>query len=173
MRPVLPIVDGEVVLTAARPWRHLSIAEGRWGGQVAGGDQEGATPLADGLSYARAKAFRRQLTPPELTLWRCVRAKRFLGYKFRRQHPVGPYILDFYCAAAKLAVEIDGQSHDHPERIEHDRRRTGWLGRRGIRVMRIAAVDVRDELDGVMEFILMVLRQRCEALGPVSPPPGR
>ncbi len=80
---------------------------------------------------------------------------------------------DVYCAAAKLAVEIDGQSHDHPERIEHDRRRIGWLGQRGIRVMRIAAVDVRDELDGVMEFILMVLRERCEALGPALPPPGR
>jgi len=116
--------------------------------------------MPDGLSYSRAKAFRRRMTPPEARLWRCVRANRFRGFKFRRQHPVGPYILDFYYAEARLAVEIDGASHGDPVRIAHDRRRTAWLGRQGIRVIRLRAVDVRDELEGVLAFIVNVVRER-------------
>ena len=116
--------------------------------------------MPDSLSYIRAKTFRRQMTPPEARLWNCVRAGRLRGLKFRRQHPVGAYILDFYCAEAKLAIEIDGATHEQADQIAHDRRRTGWLGTQGIRVIRIRASDVRDELDGVMNFILTVVRER-------------
>jgi very-short-patch-repair endonuclease len=109
--------------------------------------------MADGISYQRARAFRRRLTPPEARLWIRLKGDRLGGLGFRKQHPVGPYILDFYCAAAKLAVEVDGASHNTEERIVHDARRTVWLSRKGIRVIRIAALAVRDETNAVLEFI--------------------
>ena len=116
--------------------------------------------MMEDATYAFAKRLRRPMTPPEARLWTRVRAHRLQGYKFRRQHPVGPYILDFYCAAARLAVEVDGRAHEHPDRIAHDRRRTRWLATQGIRVIRIAAHDVRDELEGVLAFIARVVRER-------------
>ena len=116
--------------------------------------------MADSQSYIRAKSFRRQMTPPEARLWNCVRANRLHGLKFRRQHPIAPYILDFHCAEAKLAIEIDGTSHEQADQIAHDRRRTAWLGQQCIRVIRLRASDVRDELDGVLHFILTVVRER-------------
>ena len=104
-------------------------------------------------SVSRARVLRRKLTPPEARLWTRLRGRGLGALKFRRQHPIGPYVLDFYCAEATLAVEIDGASHDHPDRIEHDRRRTSWLNTQGIRVIRISAEAVRIELDGVLDFI--------------------
>ncbi|WP_414644883.1 endonuclease domain-containing protein [Brevundimonas sp.] len=118
------------------------------------------------------------MTPPEARLWTRVRAHRLQGFKFRRQHPCGPYILDFYCAAARLAIEVDGRGHEHPDQIARDRRRTRWLAAQGIRVMRIAAHDVRDELDGVLGFIARVVRERIADIGAApsttrAKPPGR
>ena len=117
------------------------------------------------------------MSPPEARLWSRLRARRLEGCKFRRQHPCGAFILDFYCAAARLAVEVDGESHNDPDQIAHDRRRTRWLAARGIRVVRIAAVDVRDELDGVLAFIVRVVRERTANRGAPSTPragsPGR
>lgn len=74
-----------------------------------------------------------------------------LNLHFRRQHPIGPYILDFYCDAAKLAVEVDGGGH--VGRADYDARRDGWLQAHGIRTLRIPAVSVRDNIDGVIETI--------------------
>ncbi|HZW17160.1 MAG TPA: endonuclease domain-containing protein [Brevundimonas sp.] len=111
-------------------------------------------------TYGCAKRLRRPMTPPEARLWTRLRGHRLGGHKFRRQHPVGPYITDFYCAAARLAVEVDGRIHDDPLQMAHDRRRTAWLARQGIRVIRIAALSVRDELDGVLSFIDRVVQER-------------
>jgi very-short-patch-repair endonuclease len=105
--------------------------------------------------------MRREMTPPEARLWSAVRAGRLNGLKFRRQHPIGPFILDFYCAAAKLAVEVDGQVHASAAQAEHDRRRTVWLAERGTRVIRLNAIDVRDEFGGVLDFLLSIVRERC------------
>lgn len=105
------------------------------------------------------------MTPPEARLWIRLRGHRLAGYKFRRQHPIGPYITDFYCCAARLAVEVDGRVHDCPDQVEHDRRRTRWLAAHDVRVIRIAAVDVRDELDGVLAFIVRVVRERLADTG--------
>ena len=113
------------------------------------------------LTVERARSLRRVMTPPETRLWNRLRAKRLGGLKFRRQHPIGPFILDFYCAEAKLAVEVDGRIHDDPDRLDHDRRRTAWLQRQEIRVVRLAAESVRTELDGVLAFIARVARERC------------
>ncbi|WP_395652099.1 endonuclease domain-containing protein [Brevundimonas sp.] len=133
--------------------------------------------MADGISYQRARAFRRRLTPPEARLWVQLKGDRLAGLGFRKQHPVGPYILDFYCAAAKLAVEVDGAVHFEDGQVAHDARRTVWLGGRGIRVIRVAAVAVRDELEGVLGFIRREAEARVVVKNPpgetVSPPPSR
>ena len=113
------------------------------------------------LTVERARELHRRMTPPETRLWDRLRGKRLAGLKFRRQHPIGPYILDFYCPSARLAVEVDGRSHDRPDRVAHDRRRTAWLRERNIRVIRLAAESVRTELDGVLDFIARVVRERC------------
>ncbi|MGO4409364.1 MULTISPECIES: endonuclease domain-containing protein [unclassified Brevundimonas] len=98
--------------------------------------------------------MRRALTPPEARLWIQVKRGGLEGLKFRRQHPVGPYILDFYCHAARLAVEVDGAGHDDPEQIAHDERRTHWLASQGVEVLRVRSTDVRDHLEGVLAVIL-------------------
>jgi very-short-patch-repair endonuclease len=89
------------------------------------------------------------MTPPELRLWLALRRKSHAGLRFRRQHPVGPYILDFYCPAAHLAVEVDGDTHNYRDDTGRDR----CLKGRGIRVLRIPAADLRDRLDDVMDAI--------------------
>ena len=104
-------------------------------------------------TLARARALRRTLTLPEVVLWQALRGQKLHGLRFRRQHPVGPWILDFYCDAARLAVEVDGQGHEHPDQMRHDARRTEWLNRRGITVCRIPARDVLGNLDGVLVAI--------------------
>lgn len=126
--------------------------------------------MADGLSFTRAKAFRKALTPQEFRLWQVLRRDRVGKIKFRRQHPIGPYILDFYCAAAKLAIEIDGAVHNEPKQIAHDRRRTAWLHERGVRVVRLSAVSVMTDQAAVVDFIYDVVRSRLAA---ESPPPDR
>ena len=104
---------------------------------------------APDLTIARARALRRRMSLPEVILWKAVRRGR-LGVHFRRQHPEGPWILDFYCHDARLAVEVDGATHDDAERIRLDRKRTAWLERRGISVHRIPARAVLGNLDGVL-----------------------
>jgi len=105
------------------------------------------------LTYRRAARFRRNLTPPEARLWISLKAKTLSGHRFRRQHPIGPYILDFYCPSACLALEVDGALRDYPEQLAHDARRTDWLARQGVRVLRIRATDIRDYLDGVLALV--------------------
>ena len=119
--------------------------------------------MADGISYERARAFRRRLTPPEARLWVRLKGDRLAGLGFRKQHPVGPYILDFYCAAAKLAVEVDGSVHGAAHQAAHDARRTAWLKGKGIRVIRVAALMVRDELDGVLDFVRLEAEARLSS----------
>ena len=99
-----------------------------------------------------AKRLRRELTLPEGLLWRELR-KRPGGLKFRRQHPAGPYVLDFYCDSAKLAVEVDGEAHGMGNRPERDAERDAWLGLRNVRVLRIPARDVLADLEAVVHYI--------------------
>ena len=87
----------------------------------------------------RANRLRRNLTAPERLLWFMLRRNR-QGLHFRRQHPVGPFILDFYCAEAKLCVEVDGPMHD--DRAHYDERRTDWLAKEGIRVLRFTVAEL-------------------------------
>jgi very-short-patch-repair endonuclease len=96
------------------------------------------------------------MTPPELKLWQALRSQQTGGWRFRRQHPVGPWILDFYFVEQALAIEGDGWSHNMGE-IGRDERRDADLGRRGVRVIRFAAADVMKNLDGVIETIIAKL----------------
>jgi very-short-patch-repair endonuclease len=105
---------------------------------------EGAV-RAKPLTFERARRLRRELTLPEIILWDCLRKGRLEALRFRRQHPVGPYIVDFYCAGARLAVEIDGAGHGHPDQARHDGLRDQWLADRRIRVLRLAASEVLDD----------------------------
>ena len=73
---------------------------------------------------------------------------------FRRQHPIGPYVLDFYCAKARLAVEIDGMSHDVGDRPERDLRRDAWLKTLGVTVMRIPAGEIARNVDSTVDAIV-------------------
>ena len=106
-------------------------------------------------------AFRRSLrtspTTPERILWGRLRRRQLQGFKFRRQHPVGDYVLDFYCLERKLAVEVDGDSHYVASGPAHDEGRTIVLAREGIRVLRFTNIEVVAELDGVIEAIIQGL----------------
>ena len=124
--------------------------------------------------FNRARALRRQMSLPEVLLWRALR-KRALpgGVRFRRQHPIGPYILDFYCPAARLAVEVDGIAQDNAPRAEHDQCREASLARRGVRVLRIRASDVLS--DKTLEGVLVGIERAAapSAALRAAPPPAR
>jgi len=112
---------------------------------------------------ARAKELRRQLTLPEGLLWRFLRSRPG-GFKFRRQHPLGPYVLDFFCREAGLAVEVDGAAHNMGDNPARDERRDVWMAAQGVRTLRIAASDVLGEMEAVMAAILLACAER-------APPP--
>jgi very-short-patch-repair endonuclease len=110
------------------------------------------------LVKSNIKIFARQLrknqTEMESRLWQYLRDRRLGGYKFRRQHPVSGYILDFYCPEKKVAVELDGGQHDLAEQMEYDQIRTDILEKMGIKVLRYWDNAVLQNLDGVLDDIL-------------------
>ncbi len=93
------------------------------------------------------------MTLPEGLLWQILR-KRPSGFKFRRQHPLPPYVLDYYCPAAKLVIEVDGSAHNMGDRPLHDARRDAWLREQGLRVIRFDAADVMNDMNSVLLAIL-------------------
>jgi very-short-patch-repair endonuclease len=93
------------------------------------------------VTLNRARKLRRNLTNAEVELWTRLRRHQ-LGVAVRRQHPIGPYVLDFFVPSATLAIEIDGPSHLETDQIEHDEARTQYLSGRGIRVIRFSNDDV-------------------------------
>jgi cyclase len=92
------------------------------------------------------------MTPSEVLLWEYLR-KKPLGYKFRRQHPLGQFIADFYCYALKLVIEVDGNIHDSPEAKEKDGIRQGMIESDGIKVIRFRNEEVNSKLETVIELI--------------------
>jgi very-short-patch-repair endonuclease len=119
-----------------------------------------------------ARQLRRKSTEEEAILWSRLRRGALGGFRFRRQHPVGHYVLDFYCAGAHLAVEVDGSQHAD----DADRVRDAWLERGGIMVFRLWNHDVRCRLEAVLEGILERARERSALVpppAPSAPPPPR
>jgi very-short-patch-repair endonuclease len=107
-----------------------------------------------------AQKLRNTATDAERLLWRHLSRRQLGGYKFSRQMPVGPYICDFMCRQAQLAIEVDGGQHDARERI--DQARTKYLAREGFRVLRFWNNEVLENTEGVLIRILQALD---------SPPP--
>jgi very-short-patch-repair endonuclease len=105
----------------------------------------------------RARQLRRAMTMHEVKLWAFLRDGQIAGCSFRRQHPVGPYFLDFYCAAMKLAVELDGSQHGTAEAQDYDESRTRFLSRKGIQVLRFWNHELNDNFEGVLEGIRRAL----------------
>jgi very-short-patch-repair endonuclease len=129
---------------------------------VGGGWGEGSTQKI--LKYARE--MRHAPTPAERRLWQGLRNYRAAGLKFRRQMPLGPYIVDFYCSTARLVVEVDGISHiDSPT----DAKRDAWMEQQGIRIHRLTNYDVLSNLEGV----LLGIGQIAQATPPPSLGPLR
>lgn len=128
------------------------------GGRGAGG--EGGTLLA------RARQLRTDQTDAERRLWRYLRAHRFMGLKFKRQKPVGRYIVDFVCHSPKLVVELDGGGH--ADQTAYDHRRDDWLNRQGFVVLRFWNNEVMTQMEAVLEAI----GQKVLALSPNPSPAG-
>ncbi len=105
------------------------------------------------MANQRARRLRKNPTDEERIVWQNLRLKRFGGYRFRRQHPIGPYIVDFICLERKLVVEIDGCQHGEERHIGRDSRRTAWLESKGYRVIRIWNRDVRLRLYEALEGV--------------------
>ncbi|HET9810833.1 MAG TPA: endonuclease domain-containing protein [Sphingomicrobium sp.] len=101
----------------------------------------------------RARQLRRTPTYTETLLWRVLR-DRPGGFKFRRQHPIGRYIADFYCPSTKLVIEIDGESHRMGDRPQRDARRDEWMRAQSLRILRLDAGDVVNDLESVVRAII-------------------
>ena len=123
-----------------------------------------------------ARHARREMTLPEVLLWQRLKGSP-QGVAFRKQHPIGPYRADFYCAAVKLVVEVDGAAHDMGDRPERDATRDAWLEGAGYAVFRIAAVDVLKNADeaaqSIVAFAASPLHHALKERAVPLPVPGR
>ena len=123
-----------------------------------------------------ARQLRAQYTDAEKRLWRLLRDRRFTEFKFRRQYACGPYFLDFYCATAKLAVELDGGGHGFPDQRAKDKKRNEFLASKGIQVLRFWNHQMGDELEAVRFEIWHTLMKRtgreAEIAGYLPKPPA-
>jgi very-short-patch-repair endonuclease len=123
---------------------------------------------APGETIRNARDLRKALTPPEARLWVALRRRQLNGLRIRRQHPIGPYVLDFYYPRLRLAIEVDGMAHECEDQAALDLARDRWLRRAGVRTLRIQAWAVRDDLDKVLDRIEQVTR-RLAAGTPIGP----
>jgi very-short-patch-repair endonuclease len=110
-------------------------------------------------TVAKARVLRRQMTRPEARLWQVLRTRPD-GLKFRRQHPIGPYSLDFYCPAAKLGIEVDGESHGMGSNPARDAERDAWLATRRLRILRLPARHLYGDIEPAVQLILEHCRKR-------------
>jgi very-short-patch-repair endonuclease len=113
------------------------------------------------------KTLRHHPTDAEKKLWRHLRNRQILGAKFRRQQPFGPYILDFYCAESKLAIELDGGQHGEPNTAGEDKQRDEYLKQEGVMVLRFWNNQLFCEFDGVIDVIQATLEKRTPHPNPL------
>jgi len=131
-------------------------------------------PKARDTTTRYARKLRRKMTLPEVILWHWLR-QRPDGIKFRRQHPTGPYVLDFFCSDARLAIEVDGEAHSRGDRPLRDETRDRSLNAAGIETLRIPASALLDDAEAVLRLILVQARPRLPLHHPAAPagPPPR
>lgn len=103
-----------------------------------------------------AKELRQNTTLPEVLLWQQLRNRRFMGLKFRRQYPIGPYVVDFICLAEKLVIELDGRQH--MEQGLYDKKRTDYLEHFSFKVLRFWNHDVLSQLEVVLEQVRLYVK---------------
>jgi very-short-patch-repair endonuclease len=124
------------------------------------GEGQGGGEMSSTIQNARM--LRKNMTDAEIKLWELIRKRQILGFKFRKQAPIGPYIADFVCFARKLVIEIDGGQHK--DRKSYDVQRTTWLESQGYEVIRFWNNDVLKDSEAVLEVI-------CRRLTPPRPSP--
>jgi len=125
-------------------------------------------PDAKSLATSRARRLRRDMTNAERKLCSALRDHRFHAMHFRRQAPCGPYIADFLCHAARLAIEVDGATHSTDSEILRDAKRDLWFAANGFVVLRVTNIEVYAEFDGVLERIRLAVLPK---IGQVDGPP--
>ena len=109
---------------------------------------------------SHARALRKAQTPHEAKLWYFLRSNRFKAYKFRRQFPVGNYIVDFYCFKQKLTIELDGGQHNDAESASYDKQRDAFLRSQGFSVLRLWNNELDSNLEGVLDRIYVLLTKQ-------------
>jgi very-short-patch-repair endonuclease len=133
------------------------------------------------IQTKRARDLRKSMTVTERRLWSHLRGHKLDGWKFRRQHPIGDYVVDFVCLAAHLVIELDGSSHDNEAQFDYDEGRQAWLESQGYKVLRFSADSAGgDYLEGVWDTIQFELEQSANLRHPhlaalkrgLSSPPG-
>jgi very-short-patch-repair endonuclease len=119
----------------------------------------------------RARSFRKTPTDAERRLWSELRNRELVGFKFRRQHPLGKRIVDFYCEEAKLAIELDGTGHSYDLKREDDLDREIELYEKGVRILRFSNIEIFENLDGILNFIIYTIDPEKSLWAEPSPPP--
>ncbi len=166
---LLPYIEEEKKAAVPQP------PEGEKGrGEVLKGEEYWRT--ADPQMYSAMKKFAREMryekaTPAEQILWEALSNKKLEGYKFRRQHIIGPFIADFLCLRHRLIIELDGLIHQRPENKKSDEERTRWLNKQGFSVIRFTNKEVEQNLDEVLNQIVKKLKHTSEG-GASAPPSG-
>ena len=127
------------------------------------------TRIVEPKRLDQARRLRRDQTSAEMRLWSALRGRRLQNHKFVRQHPIGPFTVDFLCREAALVVEVDGATHSEDTDIAYDRARTAYLVSQGYRVLRVMNDDVYHRYDDVMDMILLAL---ADKLPPDEPAPS-
>jgi very-short-patch-repair endonuclease len=129
----------------------------------------GATGTLSTMANENARQLRRELTDAERRLWTHLRQNQLDGHRFRRQVPIGPYIVDFACLSARVLIEVDGGQHT--DALHYDAARSAWLEARGYQVLRFWNNDVLSNTDGVLMVIRETLLTARGATPHPSPPP--
>jgi very-short-patch-repair endonuclease len=125
--------------------------------------------VSTSIRRAAAKKLRANTTPHERILWRALRELPMEGTHFRRQAPIGPYIVDFFCPAKQLVIELDGGHHNESDEAQRDRVRQGWLEKVGYRVIRFWNSEISGDLNAVLERIYLELYgSRDAAVAPLK-----
>jgi adenine-specific DNA-methyltransferase len=122
------------------------------------------------MTTIKARELRKNLTEAESALWKHIRYRRLKRHKFRRQAPIGPYIVDFACFEKGLIIELDGGQHS--DQVAYDSERTQWLESQGFHVLRFWNDQVLKEIEAVKESILEALEYRQQTPHPNLPPQG-
>ena len=146
------------------------ILPGTGRGTAEGGG--GGVPPMLRPEVATARKLRRDMSLPEVLVWQRLRGHK-AGLKFRRQHPIGPYVVDLYCAATRFVVEVDGEAHDRGDRAPRDSSRDAFLGENGYRIVRVAAQRILQDPDAAAEAIVAYVARPLHHLPEVAngPPP--